>query len=71
MKKVRKIKILLTTREILVTGSETCAVTAQTELPICPTCHSRIAEAVGSAIAALSETERQSAAEFEMEMKEI
>jgi len=39
VKTIRKIKILLTTREILVTGFEE-EKTAATNLPICPVCHS-------------------------------
>lgn len=59
MKKVRTIKISVTTREILVAHSETGEMSAETELRLCPACHSRIAEAVGSVVAALPETEHE------------
>lgn len=71
MKKVRTIKISVTTREILIGGSAATESSAETELTLCPACHSRIAEAVGSAVAALSETDVQTETEYEFEMKEI
>lgn len=70
MKKVRTIKISVTTREILIGGLAAPESSAETELQLCPACNSRIAETVRAAVAALSETEDKSETEYEFEMKE-
>lgn len=59
MKKVRTIKILVTTREILAIRSKLQEVSTETDLPLCPTCQSRIAEAVSSAVTVLSEADAE------------
>ena len=67
MKKVRTIKILVTTREIMAARSEEYELSAEADLPLCPLCRSQITEAVSSAVATLSETEAEmpSAAEHD------
>lgn len=55
MKKVRKIKILVTTREILAARSEVQDLAGESGSHFCPICHSRLAETVNSALAALTE----------------
>ena len=67
MKKIRRTKISVTTREILVSGTAAPETSAETELSLCPACNSRIADAIGSAVAALTETD----SEYELEIKEI
>ena len=71
MKKVRTIKISVTTREILIGGSAAHASPAEAKLSLCPACHSRIAEAVDSAVVAWSETDVQTDWEDELKMKKI
>jgi len=57
MKKVRTIKIAVTAREIIIPRSGSREILSETEFPLCPACHSQIAEAVGAAMAALPESE--------------
>ena len=54
MKKVRRIKILVTTREILVTRSETRDSSAgTTDFSICPVCSSHLAEPLPVSVATI------------------
>ncbi|HEX8250589.1 MAG TPA: hypothetical protein VF599_20615 [Pyrinomonadaceae bacterium] len=55
--KIRKIKILLTTREVLVTGFDKEKTNVETDAPVCPLCHSPLTAPLAPDIAALTKGE--------------
>lgn len=68
MKTTRKIKILLTTREVLVTGGDQEVTGTETGAAICPVCHSPLPapDAIAAVTAAIADNETEAAAMLEI-----